>query len=213
VSYYDALRFANWLHNYQPTGAQGPLTTEQGAYTMTGPTSAGPRNPLAAVFIPSESEWHKAAYYEPLSAIYFEHPTSSEAAPTCGAPPGTPPAANCGSTSSSTDVGAYVGSQSPFGTFDQGGNVYEWTEGTNGPLQIARGGAWGSAVTTLAASSRFGLFAFQKQPRVGFRVATRADQPTSGGCGLLGLEAIALAAAAAAIRSRSGASAASPARR
>ena len=29
------LRFANWLHNGQPTGSQGPGTTETGAYAIT----------------------------------------------------------------------------------------------------------------------------------------------------------------------------------
>ena len=36
VSWGDAARFANWLHNGQPTGAQGPGTTETGAYTLNG---------------------------------------------------------------------------------------------------------------------------------------------------------------------------------
>lgn len=31
VSFYDSLRFANWLHNGQPTGAQDITTTEDGA--------------------------------------------------------------------------------------------------------------------------------------------------------------------------------------
>ncbi len=35
VSFWDGLRFANWLHNGQPTGAQGNSTTEDGAYTLT----------------------------------------------------------------------------------------------------------------------------------------------------------------------------------
>ena len=35
VSWYDCLRFANWLHNDQPTGAQSPTTTEDGAYDMS----------------------------------------------------------------------------------------------------------------------------------------------------------------------------------
>ncbi len=34
VSWYDSLRFANWLHNGQPTGAQDNSTTEDGAYTI-----------------------------------------------------------------------------------------------------------------------------------------------------------------------------------
>jgi len=32
VSWGDAVRFANWLHNDQPTGAQGLSTTEDGAW-------------------------------------------------------------------------------------------------------------------------------------------------------------------------------------
>ncbi len=35
VSFRDSLRFANWLHNGQPTGAQGNATTEDGAYTIS----------------------------------------------------------------------------------------------------------------------------------------------------------------------------------
>ena len=35
VSWYDAARFCNWLHNDQPSGAQTPATTEDGAYDMT----------------------------------------------------------------------------------------------------------------------------------------------------------------------------------
>src|SRR5262245_5025257 len=36
VSWYDSLRFANWLHNGQPSGAQDASTTEDGAYTFSG---------------------------------------------------------------------------------------------------------------------------------------------------------------------------------
>ena len=35
VSWYDCLRFANWLHNGQPTGSQDASTTEDGAYDMS----------------------------------------------------------------------------------------------------------------------------------------------------------------------------------
>jgi hypothetical protein len=36
VSWGDAVRFTNWLHNGQPTGAQAPGTTVTGAYTLHG---------------------------------------------------------------------------------------------------------------------------------------------------------------------------------
>jgi formylglycine-generating enzyme len=67
VSWFDAARFANWLHNGQPTGAQDASTTEDGAYTLNGATSgtAPAKNVGATVWIPTENEWFKAAYYDP----------------------------------------------------------------------------------------------------------------------------------------------------
>ena len=38
TNWFDTLRFANWMHNGRPTGAQGAGTTEGGAYTLTGVT-------------------------------------------------------------------------------------------------------------------------------------------------------------------------------
>jgi len=81
VSFYDALRFANWLHNGQPTGAQDNSTTEDGAYTITAQgisNNSITRNPGATIFLPSEDEWYKAAYYGALSASYFDYPAGSD---------------------------------------------------------------------------------------------------------------------------------------
>ena len=39
VSWGDSARFANWLHNGQPMGAQDLTTTEDGAYYLNGATS------------------------------------------------------------------------------------------------------------------------------------------------------------------------------
>ena len=39
VSWGDAARFVNWLANGQPTGPEGPGTTETGTYTLNGGTS------------------------------------------------------------------------------------------------------------------------------------------------------------------------------
>ena len=65
VSFYSALRFANWLHNNKPnTGAQTNETTEDGAYTFSAIDVVGPRNPGARAAIPTEDEWYKAAYYD-----------------------------------------------------------------------------------------------------------------------------------------------------
>jgi hypothetical protein len=60
VSWGDAARFMNWLHNGQPTGAQGMGTTERGAYTLDGATShtelmAITRNADAKMFLTDSS--------------------------------------------------------------------------------------------------------------------------------------------------------------
>jgi hypothetical protein len=60
VSFYDSLRFANWLENGQPTGAQGNATTEDGAYTITAAgilANSITRNSGATIFLTSEDEW------------------------------------------------------------------------------------------------------------------------------------------------------------
>ena len=84
VTWYDAFRFANWLNNGQGSG-----DTESGAYTLLGgtPTPSNglsiTRNAGATVFLPSEDEWYKAAYYDPGSSSYFDYPTSSNTQPNC----------------------------------------------------------------------------------------------------------------------------------
>ena len=40
VSWFDAARFANWIHNGQPTGLQNASTTEDGAYRRPEPSAA-----------------------------------------------------------------------------------------------------------------------------------------------------------------------------
>ena len=70
VTFYDTLRFANWLDN-----GQVPGSTETGAYTLLGgtptPSNANSitRNAGATVFLPSENEWYKAAYYNPTTTV------------------------------------------------------------------------------------------------------------------------------------------------
>ncbi|HTQ39852.1 MAG TPA: SUMF1/EgtB/PvdO family nonheme iron enzyme [Pirellulales bacterium] len=62
VSWFDAARFANWLYNGQPTGAEGMNTTESGSYSLNGanPINVG-RNTNATWVIPTENKWYKAA--------------------------------------------------------------------------------------------------------------------------------------------------------
>ena len=88
MSYYDALRFANWMHNGQPIGVQDASTTEDGAYDMS-LGAAVVRKAGAKVFLPNEDEWYKAAYYKGggTDAGYWDYATQSDTIPTLEAPP------------------------------------------------------------------------------------------------------------------------------
>src|SRR5690606_15577784 len=89
VSFYDAMRFTNWLNN-----GQGGADTESGAYTLLGGTTAPSngttvlRNLGANIFLPSENEWYKAAYYDGLSETYFHYPAGTDTQTVCAAPTG-----------------------------------------------------------------------------------------------------------------------------
>jgi sulfatase modifying factor 1 len=208
VSWYDSLRFANWLHNGQPIGAQGNGTTETGAYALVGGTTE-PTNGLtitrdssAKWFLPSEDEWYKAAYYNPETASYFTYPTSSDTGPAMATAdadgdvsnPG-PNVANFGrgadwdsdgdgtiEDGSLTTVGS-AGAPSPYFTFDQGGNVMELTEALRDPaadFRIARGGSYPSTpVTTLRGFGRPVVGPTLEVSNVGFRVGTAVPEPSS----------------------------------
>lgn len=90
VSFWDATRFANWLHNGQPTGAQTNSTTEDGAYSLTPDgieANTITRNAGWQWAVTSEDEWYKAAFHQPAafggdSDDYWLYPTSSNLAPT-----------------------------------------------------------------------------------------------------------------------------------
>jgi sulfatase modifying factor 1 len=139
VSFWSACRFVNWLENGQPVGTQDASTTEDGSYTLNGYTGMDGgwivRNPGARYVIPSEDEWYKAAYFKVgTNGEYWDYPTQSDSILTLEDPPGGPNSANlyddgyattCGCM---TDVGAYDLAIGPYGTFDQAGNVGEYTD-------------------------------------------------------------------------------------
>jgi formylglycine-generating enzyme len=204
ISWGDSARFANWLQNGQPSGAEGPGTTETGAYTLNGATSNAAlntvtRNAGATIFIPSESEWYKAAYFNPGNNSYYQYPFSSSTVPTSAIPGSTPNTGNfrdpsfafavTGSTSYSssqnylTDVGVYTGSASPYGAFDMGGNVFQWNEalvGLTGSARGFRGGSWadGSYDVQSSPQGAIGESPSGEEFNVGFRVAS-VPEPSS----------------------------------
>ena len=156
VSWFDSARFANWMANGQPSGAQTSTTTENGAYNVNGATSGNAvaknaTNPNTGAaptfFIPNENEWFKAAYYSPnYGGVgipgYYAYATQSNTAPgnVVGSATNqanyalgevfsvTQSATYDGSQNYLTDVGAFTSSGSFYGTFDQSGNVSQWND-------------------------------------------------------------------------------------
>ncbi len=179
VSFWDATRFANWLTNGQGSGG-----TEDGVYdlnstdvtnnTVTRDMSYG-FNTLSAVWaVTSEDEWYKAAYYDPGlnsgTGGYWDYPTQSNSITTADANYNN-------SVGTVTDVGTYSGDASFYGTFDQGGNVWEWNDEIIGSSRGLRGGSFVNSVGFLQSSDRNNFNPTIETNGIGFRVSSLAPIP------------------------------------
>ena len=177
TSFWDVVRFANWLHNGAPMGNQDETTTEDGAYTITpGGVAANGivRNPDALYAIPFRDEWLKAGYYEDAPQTWYESPAQSQSQMANGAPQDDDGnTGNCGMPQSVLyDVGSYTLSVSPWGTFDQGGNMTEWSEtiAGGGSQRLWLGSSWaGGCAGTTPGSAPFRVPA-SELVNLGFRV-------------------------------------------
>ncbi len=151
LSWFSLARYANWLHFNRPLGHQVVGVTEgdsvSGAYDTSRFSEFSKRIPKtvkvdmfrrnlgARFFIPSDDEWYKAAYFDPLRAglrKYWNYPNRSD----------QPPANKVEVTSASNYQAATMGESAPFylgevgafkakgyyPVFDLGGNLWEWTE-------------------------------------------------------------------------------------
>jgi sulfatase modifying factor 1 len=187
VSFWDACRFANWLNNGEGNG-----DTETGAYTLDGQNGNNgswiQRNAIWKWAVASEDEWYKAAYYKGVgtNAGYWDYPMQSNI-PTVPSNDITGPDGGnnanfyqsgdaIGSPYYRTNVGEFENSESHYGTFDQGGNVQEWTDTLLYEAMVSRGCRGGSfhydTESSLRASSRnIGNDPNTEGRTIGFRVS------------------------------------------
>jgi len=207
VSWYDTIRFANWMTNGQGTG-----DTETGSYTITGggvnagtvtiPTAAQRKTwstgAKSYFLLTSEDEWYKAAYYDPAKtggAGYWDYPTGSDTKPTAvtgGMGSGTAVfTGNSISPSAPANVNN-AGGLSAYGTMGQGGNVFEWNEALllSGSYRDLRGGSfWIGHGDYMHASYHSSDLPTSDDLSVGFRVS---EVPEPATLSLLALGGLAL---------------------
>jgi formylglycine-generating enzyme len=190
----DALRFANWLTNGQPTTGQENLTTtEDGSYYLNGTTSYSnvTRTDKAKYVLPNDNEWYKAAYHknDGVTADYWDYPTSTDATPSnVLSNPNPDPGNNAnfsynsnltiGGPTYRTTVGDFEHSVSPYGTFDQGGNVLEWIDPAVRSASLMRGGAYGLDMTYLSSSGSRYIIGSAASSYFGIRIAV-VPEPSS----------------------------------
>ena len=197
VSFWDACRFANWLGNGQGSGS-----TETGAYTLTDDgitNNTVTRNAGATWAITSEDEWYKAAYHKDGStnAGYWDYPTGSDNMPGRNLADASGNNANwygnpypIDSPYYTTVVGEFQNSDSPYGTFDQGGNIWECTEAV--PLASSRnlrGASFGVSGSGLLASMTGDFHPAFAASFIGFRVS-QVPEPCTLSLLALGVSAL-----------------------
>ncbi|MHC4562529.1 MAG: SUMF1/EgtB/PvdO family nonheme iron enzyme [Planctomycetota bacterium] len=171
MSWWNAARFCNWLTNGMPTGAQDLSTTEDGSYFLNGLTSAVGLDSITRklpseggqYYLPTDDEWYKAAYYNPSADAYYDYPGADSTPNNDLIDPDPGNNANYVNSSDGdyvlgyplyrTEVGEFENSASEYGTFDQAGNLHEWTEAiVEAGRRGVRGGSYNEQESRLHAA-------------------------------------------------------------
>jgi len=192
ISWFEAAKFVNWL-NMSAGSMPAYKFNGNGNFQLWEPGDVGYnsdnlyRNSLARYFLPSANEWHKAAYYNPLSETYSTFPLGSN----------TPPVPTASGTTSGTAVYSFsrnigpadiglAGGPGPYGTVGQGGNAAEWDESQYdlandeaGALRGVRGGSWTDSDFFLMNTYRIIITPGGSNSVFGLRVASVIPEPTS----------------------------------
>ena len=197
ITWLNIARFVNWLNTSKGYTPAYKFDVN-GSFQLWEPSDVGYdesnryRNRLAAYFLPSVDEWHKAAYYDPNAEVYYDFPTASNSVPDgidfAGDLDFEAVFHDGGSNRNPNNI-TNVGLLSPYGTAGQGGNAWEFLE-THADLEndsttgerVVRGMGWtGSGFLPSAMSSNFYLTSASdvRYSDAGFRVASIIPEPTT----------------------------------
>ena len=187
TSWYEAAKFANWLTSGDALVGAYSFSD---ASTFTGIDRATALSTYGTIYVlPNEDEWYKAAYLKSDGSGYTLYATG-DTLPAEGSD------VNYGSANSSPwDVGTGIIENN--GTYDMGGNVWEWNEdafdGTLDNLsenRVKRGGAWNVNSNGIKSSHRSSTNPVTISNLNGFRVVSIAV-PEPSSAALLAIGAIA----------------------
>jgi formylglycine-generating enzyme len=215
ITWYECAAFVNWLNT--STGHQAAYNlTYSGGWSMS-PWSSGDawqlggenlfRHKDAYYFLPSEDEWYKAAYHknDGVTANYWDYPTGSNSIPD-GVDFSGDTAFDAVCYDGYDTTGPYAvtnagSAASAYGTYGQGGNVWEWFESAWDGLNDSpsedrgrRGSFWYDSPSGLRCSFKIAATPTYQFDNLGFRVA-RVPEPGSITlllAGSLGLTGVAL---------------------
>ncbi|MDR1282806.1 MAG: SUMF1/EgtB/PvdO family nonheme iron enzyme [Opitutaceae bacterium] len=132
VNFYDAARFVNWLTN----GGTATSDTETGMYKLSdglGITRNAGAWEAGGFAIANENEWFRAAYYDPVkeddgTGGFWDYATQSNDYSGSLEAANGQNYRNGGHGNVALEVGSFIHATSFFGTYDQGGNVWELCE-------------------------------------------------------------------------------------
>ncbi|MBR1870297.1 MAG: SUMF1/EgtB/PvdO family nonheme iron enzyme [Kiritimatiellae bacterium] len=151
VTYVDCkslMRYCNWLTCADP---------ERGSYALD--CSVPQRLEGGVYFLPTDDEWYKAAYYNPVTGKYARFTTGRDEVPTQTEANYQPHDHLAeGAPHYFADVDGYAAGASKYGCVQMGGNAWEFleivTQDARGLHNHLRGGSFGYTETGLAKKNR-----------------------------------------------------------
>ena len=184
----------NWLQNGEPVGlGEVAGSTETGSYVLNGSTGSAAlmavtRSGTATWVLPTVDEWYKAAFYTGggTNSAYWIYTTQNNSVPSnvlsatgtnngnfasvSNQPPFT---TETDPTNWLTPVGAFAASPGPYGTFDMGGDAWQWNETSVGGIgRDYRGGSFAGGAGGMTSYSGYGNpLSTLAGEDLGFRVA------------------------------------------